>query len=461
MDRLAQLELHTEQLSTAVKSLMNHRHNIDPPESPRAGLDTDRELSNAKASILANVASIKAIVGGPDDLLQGLATQAEILACLQWLAECQILACIPLELSIPTNDLADLAGVPVSQLLRAIRLLATVGFLQEQEPGSVAHTPLSAQFITSQSLLDASVFMAESAVSGALQMPIATQRFGATQGGPAEAAMNSIRSFQSALRERSRLRRQWSAYLRHAAGLHQEEEEELDVISRLNWSNLGSACIVEVNARSTSMARSLAERFPSLRLTVQIDDASAPLSQDSLWHSGPTDIDLRDSRDARMESDAEQRNKDNSGTIPSSDANLNVTYRSAGMPQHVKDAAVYILHLPAARPRPSPGGSPATLVKAELQSYLDLLRTNGSVMLVLTTRLLPEPGSLCGPEVEAVARARDLCMFQLTNEGELELADVLGMIEAVRDNVGRLVVTSQLRSHNNLIVALVVKHQAS
>lgn len=209
------------------------------------------------------------------------------------------------------------------------------------------------------------------------------------------------------------------------------------------------------------MARSLAERFPSLRLTVQIDDAqAAPLSHESLWHSGPTGIDLRDSRDGRMESDAAQGNKDNSGTIASSDANLIVTYRSAGMPQHVKDAAVYIFHLPTASPRRSPGGSPAILIKAELQSYLDLLRTNGSVMLVMTTRLLPEPGSLCGPVVEAVARARDLCMLQLTNEGEMELVEVLGMIEAVRDNVGKLVVTSQLRSHNNLIVALVVKRQA-
>lgn len=109
----------------------------------------------------------------------------------------------------------------------------------------MAHTPLSAQFITSQSLLDASIFMAESAVPAALQMPILTQRFGATQA-PAEAAMSSMRPFQSALQERSKLRRQWSAYLRHAAGLHQEEEV-LDVISRLNWSNLGSACIVEVS----------------------------------------------------------------------------------------------------------------------------------------------------------------------------------------------------------------------
>lgn len=101
------------------------------------------------------------------------------------------------------------------------------------------------------------------------------------------------------------------------------------------------------------------------------------------------------------------------------------------------------------------------LIKSELQSYLDLLRSNGGVMLVLTTRLIPETGSLCGPEIEAVARARDLFMLQLANEGEMELAEMLGIIEAVRDNVGKLVVTSQLRSHNNSIVALVVKHQAS
>lgn len=373
-----------------------------------------------------------------------------------------------------------MAGVPVSQLTRAIRLLGTRGFLQEQQPGSVAHTPLSAQFITSQSLLDASVFLAESAVPAALQMPIVTQRLGAAQG-PADGAISAMRPFQSALQERSKLRRQWAAYLRHAAGLHQEEEV-LDVISRLNWSNLGSACIVEVslsghsiyllvtvvtdqmwqvNARSTSMARSLAERFPGLRLTVQIDDAQlAPLSLESAWHSGPTDLLSRDSSDVRTESDPAQGNNDSSGSSSSTGVNINVTYRSAGMPQHVKDAAVYILHLPTACPRPSQGGSAAMLIKSELQSYLDLLRSNGGVMLVLTTRLLPEPGSPCGPEIEAVARARDLCMLQLANEGEMELTETLGIIEAVRDSVGKLVVTSQLRSHSNLIVALVVKHQA-
>lgn len=136
--------------------------------------------------------------------------------------------------------------VPVGQLSRIIRLLATVGFLQEQKVGHVAHTSLSAQFVTSQSLLDASIFIAESAVPAALQMSIVTQRSGAAQV-PAETAIGAANQFESALQERFKLRRQWNAYLHYAAGLHQEEKEVLDVIKRLNWSNLGSACIVEVS----------------------------------------------------------------------------------------------------------------------------------------------------------------------------------------------------------------------
>lgn len=159
-----------------------------------------------------------------------------------------------------------------------------------------------------------------------------------------------------------------------------------------------------------------------------------------------------------MESDDPQTNMDNSASF---NANLSITYRSPGMPQPVKDAAVYILHLPAVGPRPSTGGSAAVLIKSELQAYLEPLRANRSILLILTSRLLPEPGSPCGPDVETVARARDLCMRQLAGEGEMEMSEVLGTIEATRDNGGKLVVTSQLRGHNNLVLGLVVKHQGS
>ena len=80
-------------------------------------------------------------------------------------------------------------------------------------------------------------------------------------------------------------------------------------------------------------------------------------------------------------------------------------------------------------------------------------------MLILTARLLPNPGSIADPAIEARARSRDLILRQLTNQGEIELEDLLEMIDTVRDSVGKLAVTSKLRSRENLVIALVVKYQ--
>jgi hypothetical protein len=128
------------------------------------------------------------------------------------------------------------------------------------------------------------------------------------------------------------------------------------------------------------------------------------------------------------------------------------------MPQSVTDAAVYILHVPVTHPG-SQSGPAGLLIKAELQDYLRVLRASGGIMLVMTTRLLPEPGSLSDPQVEAVARARDLSMLQLANEGEMEMSELLGIINTVRDGAGKLVVTNQLKSYNGLILALTIKYQ--
>ena len=174
------------------------------------------------------------------------------MASLRWLAEFQILACIPLEVSVPIKDVSDLAGVPEGHLCRVIRLMATCGFLEEPKPSLVTHTPLSAQFASDQSLVDAVIFMAESATPAALQMASATHRFGATLN-PTESAynvaMNSMQPFHVARQGRSKLGRQWSAYLCHAAGL-QQEGALVDALSQLSWANLGNACIVEVSAES-------------------------------------------------------------------------------------------------------------------------------------------------------------------------------------------------------------------
>jgi len=180
---------------------------------------------------------------------------------------------------VPISDVADLTGVSESQLTRVIRLTATSGFLHEPRPGQVAHTVLSARFVTDQSLLDAVVFAGDIVGPAALYMPSAsaTQRFfssssssstssssrhhnnissgnssgsGGGSGNGNETAYNlalgTTRSFHAARLDRPKLARQWSAYLTHAAGVH-GDDEIVQVFSRLSWSNLGSASIVEVS----------------------------------------------------------------------------------------------------------------------------------------------------------------------------------------------------------------------
>ena len=151
---------------------------------------------------------------------------------------------------MPIEDVAALSGVPEAQLARIIRLTATSGFLHEPQPALVAHSASSAQFVTNPSYLDAAMFLAESAAPAALEMAAATQRFGEPHR-PNESAysvaLSTTKPFHTALQERTKLHRQWFAYLRHAGGLH-AAEQVTDVLTQFDWTNAssGSSLVVEV-----------------------------------------------------------------------------------------------------------------------------------------------------------------------------------------------------------------------
>lgn len=386
--------------------------------------------------------------------------QVQILACLRWLADFQILACIPLEGSVPTKDLADLAGVPENQLIRVIRFATSCGFLRETETSHVAHTPLSTQFVTNESLLDAGQFLAECAAPTALHMSSATHRFGSTRNRELSAytlAFSANKPFDVARESHPKLNRQWSAYLRHVAGLH-VDDEIADVLSQLKWSNLSNACLVEVSgfwyleerggnpntdrwpqidAQSTSLASSLVTRFPSLRAIVQINQVQL----------SATDMEISSSGSSSSSSSASV----------SDNPRITVTHRVVGMPQPVIDADVYLLHLHASPPL---GVMEGSTIETQLQDHFPVLRNSRGVMLILTDCLLPEPGSHPDPEIEAVARARDLTRHQMANECDMEITQLYNLINTVKDGAGKLVVTHKLRSHSGLILSLAVKYQA-
>lgn len=197
------------------------------------------------------------------------------------------------------------------------------------------------------------------------------------------------------------------------------------------------------------MAQHLAQEFPTLRIIVQITHTRSSSSLHNLEHL----------RLIEMMGGVESDSSSSSSSRPSSaGGRITVTYRAAGTPQPVIDAAVYILHLS------SSAGAEAidriAMVRAELQDYLGVLRSSGGILLIPTANLLPEPGSLVDPIMEAVARAHDLSMLQLANESEMEITELISVIQTIRDGLGRLVITKQLRSPNSLIIGLTIKHEA-
>lgn len=80
MDKLTDLQGHSDQLAEAVKSLVDNRRGADSSDqlgtSADADVDKDQTLFNrAKSTILASISAIKSLVGEPADFLQDFARQ--------------------------------------------------------------------------------------------------------------------------------------------------------------------------------------------------------------------------------------------------------------------------------------------------------------------------------------------------------------------------------------------------
>ncbi|KAL4761843.1 uncharacterized protein BDW70DRAFT_167815 [Aspergillus foveolatus] len=438
-------------LTSAVKTIISQcprqnatsRSRTQPLIPSGASKDTHR----ARQSILSTISSLQNLLASPADFLHHLAVQNQLLACLQWLGEFQVLACIPLTGTVPIKDVAELAGVPETHLSRIIRMTATAGFLHEPDPGQVAHSALSAPFVTKPSYLDAVMFLAGTIAPSALQMPTATQRFGASSR-PNETAynlaLNNPATFASTSEQRPKLQRQWPAFLQY--GTSDTDDRVTDLLSRLDHFRRGSISVVEVSARSLDHATALANLYPSINITVQIASPAGPTA----WSPAhPNPIRPPTPGGSHKHDDLRALTASTATTTPASNhththttnsipqvSNITIQHRPPTAPQPITSANLYILHLPSPSPT-IPFASLATHILAELRSHLDILRSNPSATLILTPRPLPEPSAVHS-EVEASARLRDLTLMQLANEREIELAEWTSLLGSVSDSMGRL-----------------------
>ncbi|KAL4944994.1 hypothetical protein BDV06DRAFT_209861 [Aspergillus oleicola] len=372
----------------------------------------------------------------PASFLQHLALQTQLLANLQWLCEFQVLACIPLDGEVAFDEVADISNVPVDQLQRVVRLLVTAGFLCERTSGYIAHTPLSASFVRGPELQDAALFLGQVAVPAALKMPRSLHESPlATESQTGNIIAGFGESFDGT---QPKLKRQFAAYLAH--GILDEPSAIDDVLRLADWVTIGAATVVDVHPPSTSTAAMLAALAPAVQFVVQ---TSSP----SKGHSGLIS----------------ESNEGSAGAswmtyhLPPSISNrVLVQSRAIGASQTVVGAAVYILRVLSPSPI-LPWAMLRSQTLKELQVHLQVLRTQPSSRLIVTSLVLPPPATI-DSGTEAAIRLRDIALFQLSNERQPSKEDIIELITSTRDPGGVLVVSRELQTHNSAAIGFEVHY---
>lgn len=255
MNSITQLEIYANELACAAQSIVTYCQNADIASSgPQLSISKDapEQFHQGRRKILANVAKIQVLLEDSEDFVQRMAKEIQMLASVQWLSSLQVLICLPLGVNLAIKNLAQLAGVQETALARVVRMTASRGFLQEPQPGQIMHTSLSSRFVSHRRFRDATMFLAECCTPSALHMKPAVQH-PTTADVPRESgyslAFPTSVPFTKACSMAPKLQRQWSAFLHYTGHF---DKRFTEVLTRLDWANLGDSCIVEVTMPALS-----------------------------------------------------------------------------------------------------------------------------------------------------------------------------------------------------------------
>lgn len=150
---------------------------------------------------------------------------------------------------------------------------------------------------------------------------------------------------------------------------------------------------------------------------------------------------------------------------------VSVQYRPCGSQQNVLNGSVYVLSFPAASPL-LPSRELCYRVAAELQSHLAILANSQAVLFLVIRGVGRQvlhvaegnpsawPSSDENPDMESLARIRDLSLWQLADDREIELCDLFDLVSQVQDSLGSLAVVNRLSAQRGSTVALEIRYQA-
>ncbi|KAF1953742.1 hypothetical protein CC80DRAFT_595636 [Byssothecium circinans] len=341
----------------------------------------------------------------PEIWMSQLVRNIQIVACLRWLCEFNILPCIPQQQPVSYEDLSQLALVPEGHLRRVCRMLISAEFLEETASTHVGHTALSYAFVNSFALSDGLAFLTETIVPASLKMVEASKSFDKADRSPYSAAFGTSTSFTDQALPHGRLSRQFDHFMRCIA--NDTGNGLLSILRRLNINGDKEALVVDVSCTSLTIVRTLAVLHPRLSFVAQFVKELPPTDGKALPEAlAPRIQCLRQSNPEK---------------------------------QPIRNASTYILFLQSIDTNDA---AVSRQVLNCIKAHADILRCNSDAKLVILAATSP------AAEVDWHKHVAHMCRFQLAHGVPLDRLELCGILDEALRNIPGLCLAGMTVSEN-------------
>ena len=206
--------------------------------------------AQAKDEIFEHATRTKQLVHDPSSFLTELLVQQQQYASLRWLCHFDILSKITNSPGgVPYEDLAQLAGVPMTTLRAVARMAMTSGFLAETPEGYLSHNALSSAIIEDRHLSHWLYYIVKHTVPLMGCLIPAVEKWGDSKLSN-HTAYNIMGDtdlpFFEFLKSRPDLSAEFDAYMESQAIMHSGTHID-HLLQGFDWAALGEAVVVDVS----------------------------------------------------------------------------------------------------------------------------------------------------------------------------------------------------------------------